>query len=53
MLSLMTDEEKAEDEELVLAVVGAMLGGTGLGMSTDSRLRDRLRYSSNDTCKNR
>lgn len=48
----MTDEEKAEDEGLVLAVVGAVLGGTGLGISTDSRLRDRLRYSSNDTYMN-
>ena len=48
---LITDEEKTGAEAQTGAVAAAVIGGGGgRGRSTDKRLRDRLRYSSNDTC---
>jgi len=44
-----TDVEKAEDRVLLGDVTAAGFGGNGLGVSTDSLLRDRLRYSNNET----
>lgn len=49
MDDLITEVEKAEDGALLGAVLGGG-GGGGLGKSTDSRLRDRLRYSNSETC---
>lgn len=47
---LITDEEKTGAEAQTGAVAAAVIGGGGgRGRSTDKRLRDRLRYSSNDT----
>lgn len=46
----MIDDEKTDDGVPLGAVTGAGFGGNGLGISTDSLLRDRLRYSNSDTC---
>ena len=46
---LITDENNATEADTG-AVEGAVEGGSGRGRSTDRRFRERLRYSSNDTC---
>lgn len=48
---LITDDENNATEADTGAVEGAVEGGSGRGRSTDKRFRERLRYSSNDTCK--
>ena len=48
---LITDDENNATEADTGAVEGAVEGGSGRGRSTDRRFRERLRYSSKDTCK--
>ena len=48
---LMTDDGNNVTEADTGAIEGAVEGGSGRRRSTDRRFRERLRYSSNETCK--